>query len=87
MLFRSLLHPIERAELAIDIADVGVIHVAIHVVGDELVAASAVGIFLRKLAAMVGERAEFFERQGVKAFGLRAVNALAVPDFLQQVVE
>jgi hypothetical protein len=36
---------------------------------------------------MVGERAEFFERQGIKPFGVSRVNALAVPNFLEQLVE
>ena len=34
--------PVERAELAERVADVGVIDVAIHVVGDDLVAATVV---------------------------------------------
>jgi hypothetical protein len=36
---------------------------------------------------MVGERAEFFERQRVKPLGVSRVNALAVPNFLEQLVE
>ena len=56
-----LLCAIKRAELAIHIANIGVIDVAIHVIGDNLVAASGEILRLRKLAAAVGQRAKFFQ--------------------------
>lgn len=77
-----LFHAVKCAELAIDIADVRVIHIAINVVGDDLVAATVVGLGLGELAAAVGERAEFFERQRPKPFRVSLVDALTVPDFL-----
>ena len=57
VLFRA----IKRAEFAIDIADVGVIHVAVNDVGDDVVAAAVEILRLGQLAAAIGKRAEFFE--------------------------
>ena len=82
-----LLGAVERAELAIDVADVRVVDVAVNDVGDDLVAAAVVGAGLGELAAAVGQRAEFFERQVIKPQRLGPVDALAVPDFLQQLVQ
>jgi hypothetical protein len=48
-----LLRAVKRAELAIDIADVGVIHVAINDVCNDLSAAAVIGIALGGLAAVV----------------------------------
>lgn len=81
------LDAIEGAELAIDVADVGVIDVAIDDVGGDLVAAAVeVGGF-GELAAMVGEGAEFFEGEVVEAEGFGAVDAGTVPNALEEVVE
>jgi hypothetical protein len=82
-----LLRAVERAELAIDVADVGVIDIAIDDVGDDLVAAPAVGRGTQQLPATVGQSAEFFQRERVKPAGFLAVDAVAVPDFLQERVE
>ena len=82
-----LFHAVKRAELAIDIANIGVIDVAVNVVGDDVVAATVVSLRLGKLAAAVGERAEFFQRQMIKPQRLGLGNAFAVPDFLQQLVQ
>ena len=70
-----LLDAVEGAEFAIDVADVGVIDVAIDDVSGDLVAAAIVSVFLGELAAVIGEGAEFLEGQGPKAPGLRAVDA------------
>ena len=77
-----LFHPVKRAELAIDIADVRVIDVAVNDVGDDVVAATVEILRLGELAAAVGERAEFLQRQMIKPQRLALVNALAIPDFL-----
>ena len=82
-----LFHAIERAEFAIDIADVGVIDIAIDDVGDDFVAAPVEILRLRQLAAAVGERAKLFERQLVKPQRLGGVDALSVPDFLEQAIQ
>lgn len=82
-----LLSAVERAELTIDVADVRVVDVAVHDVGDDLVAAPTVRCGAVELAAAVGQRAQFLQRQGVEAEGLGGVNAPAVPDFLEQLVE
>ena len=82
-----LFHAIERAELAIDVADVRVIDVAVNDVGDDVVAAAVEILGLGKLAAAVGERAKFLQRQMIKPQGFGLVDALAVPDLLQQLVQ
>ena len=64
-----------------------VIDVAVNVVGDDFVATTAVSLGLGELTTAVSERTEFLQRQRVKPLGLRAVNAVTVPDFLQQYVE
>ena len=65
------------------IANIGVIDVAIHVVSDNLVAATVEIFGLRELAAAVGERAKFFQRQRIKPQRFGGIDARAVPNFLQ----
>ena len=62
VLFRA----IKGAEFAIDIADIGIIDIAINNVGDDLVAAAVVGVGAGQLAAAVGQRAQFLEGQADK---------------------
>ncbi len=77
-----LLGAVERAELAVHVADVRVIDVAVDDVGDDLVAVAVVGSGLGLVAAGVGERGEVggrgvtidFERLGLG-------NAFAGEDF------
>ena len=78
---------IKRAELAINIADVGVIDVAINDVGDDFVPAIFVSRFLSELATSIRQRAEFFERQMIKPQRLVLINALSVPNFLEQLIQ
>ena len=82
-----LLRAIERAELAIDVADVRVVDVAIHDVGDDLVAAPLVSLRLLQLPAMIRQRAKLLQRQPVQAQRLNLVNALAIPDLLQELIQ
>lgn len=71
---------IKGAEFAIDVADVGVVDVAIDDVGGDFVAATVeVGGF-GELAAAIGEGAEFFEGKMVKAEGFVAGYARAIPN-------
>ena len=77
---------IKRAELAIDIADIGVIDVAIDDVGDDLVAAAIVQIFSQAVTPPVGQRAQFLQRQMIKPQRLGSVDTPAVPDFLHQFI-
>src|ERR1700733_4257266 len=58
---------IKRAELAIDIADIGIIDIAINDVGDDPVPASVVCVGTGKLPPSVSERAQLLKRQKVKA--------------------
>ncbi len=82
-----LLRAIERAELAIHVADVRVVDVPVNDIGDDFVAAPVVGVGAGELAPPVGQRAEFFERQMIKPQRLSLVDALPIPDLLQQVVQ
>src|SRR5580765_4042743 len=56
------LNAVEGAEFAIDVADVGVVDVAVNDVSDDLVAPAVVGSGFGELAAAIGESAELFER-------------------------
>src|ERR1043165_6484768 len=71
---------IEGAEFAIDVADVGVVDVAIDDVGGDFVAAAIEVAGFGELAAAIGEGAEFFERQVIKAQGFGLGYSGAVPD-------
>ena len=75
---------VEGAELAIDVADVGVIDVAIDDVGDDLVAAIVVGGWLWPIAGGGRPAPKFFQRQLIERQGLGAMMRVAVPDFLEQ---
>ena len=70
----------ERAELAIDVADVGVIDVAVDDVGDDLVAAAVVGGALALAAARVGEFAQLGQRREIELLRLLGRDASAVKD-------
>ena len=59
--------PIKRAEFAVNVADVGVIDVAIDDVGHDLPAALVVAGLLRQIAARIGQSAQRFERPVGKA--------------------
>ena len=82
-----LLRAIKGAELAIHIADVGVVDVAINDVGDDLVAAPVVSAGPGELAPPVGQRAQLLQRQMIKPQRLGLVDAPPIPDLLQQFVQ
>ena len=71
--FRS----IKRAELAIDIADVGVVDIAIDNVSDDFAPAAVVTFLLRKIAARIGEGAQFLQRPPIKLQRVFARNSFA----------
>ena len=82
-----LLGAVERAELAVDVADVRVVDIAIDDVSDHVITLPAVSRAPDQLPAAVCERAKFLQRQCIKPAGIRAVNAVAVPDLLQKLIE
>ena len=75
---------IKRAELAVNVADIGVIDVAIDDVGDDLAAPVPIMFFFREVAPRVGQRAELRERPAVKRERLRRRDASAAENFLHQ---
>ena len=77
----------EIAELAVDIADVGVVDVAIYHVGDDVVAAAVVGVLLGQLTTSICERTEVLQGQAIESLGLVEIDALAVPNPLLQFVK
>jgi len=77
-----LFDAVEGAEFAVNVADVRVIDIAIDIEGDDVVAAPGVGGGFGELAAAVGERAEFLQRQIIEPAGLGLVNALTSPNLL-----
>ena len=82
VLFRA----VKGAEFAIDVADVGIIDVAVNDVGDDLVAASLVGGGAGQLAAAMGQHPQFLQREAVKAAGFFRADAPAGPNFFQQLI-
>ena len=74
--------PPKRAELAVHVADVGVVYIAIDVVGGDLIAAPVVGIGLGQAAAAIRQRAQLRQRQLVQPRRLVAAHAFAIPNFL-----
>ena len=78
------LGPIKRAELAVNVADIGVIDVAIDDVGDDVAAPVPIMLRFREVAPRVGQRAEFRERPAVKRERLRRRDASAVENFFLQ---
>ena len=63
----------EGAEFAVDVADVGVIDVAVDDVGDDFVAVAVVGGALDLATARVGQFAELGERREIKLLRLLGV--------------
>ena len=61
-----LFRPIKRAEFAIDIANVGVIDVAIDDVSDDLAAPAPVVFFFCQIAPRVGQRTQLRQGQTIK---------------------
>src|SRR5947199_2084499 len=83
VLFRA----VEGAEFAIDVADIGVVNVAVDDVGDDLIPAPVVSGGFGQLPSPVRQRSQFLQGQRVKSQRLGLVEALAFPDLLQQVVQ
>jgi hypothetical protein len=73
----------EGAELAVDVADIGVIDVAVDDVGDDLVAAPFVGRALALAAARVGQFAQFRERRVIELLRLLGRDPLAGDMYLR----
>ncbi len=78
---------VERAELAIDVADVGIVDVAVNDIGDDLVPAALIRIGAGDLAAAVRQRGQFFERHAIQPQRVGLIDALTIPDSLQQHLE
>ncbi|OQB90300.1 MAG: hypothetical protein BWX84_01978 [Verrucomicrobia bacterium ADurb.Bin118] len=78
---------VERAEFAIDVADIRVVDVAVHDVRHNVIAASGVRAGLGALPPPVGQGAEFLQRQPVQTQRLGGVNASAIPNLVPQVVQ
>ena len=57
-----LLSAVKRTKLAVNVADVGVVDVAINNVRDDLSASTTVGCRARQLPAAVRQRTQFFQR-------------------------
>ena len=76
-----LLRPVKRAELAVNVADVGVVDVAIDDVGHDLCAAPIVALAFDLIAPRVRQRAEFFERQPVKLERIGGVKSARRREF------
>src|SRR5436190_11950370 len=57
---------IKRAELAVHIADIGVVDITINDVVNDVILANVVCIAFRKLPSPVRQRSQFFQRQRIQ---------------------
>ncbi|MCE2825911.1 MAG: hypothetical protein LW626_02330 [Verrucomicrobium sp.] len=76
----------EGAELAVDVADVGVVDVAVHDVGHGLCPAPVIGTPAGQPATTVGQRPQFGQGQRVQRQRLGGVDPRAIPHPLPQVI-
>jgi hypothetical protein len=83
ILFRA----IEGAEFTIDVANVGVVDVAVDNVGDDLRPAPAIGTLPGEDSPPIGQRAQLVERQAGQAQGLGGIDAPSRPDLLQKLIQ
>src|SRR5688500_13171285 len=79
-----LLRPVERAELAVNVANVRVVDVAIDDVSHDLTSAIAVAGTLRQVAPHSGQRTQGLERLGIECERFRPGNALTREHLLRQ---
>src|SRR5437016_4306277 len=78
---------IKGAKLAIDVADVGIIDIAIHDVSDDVVPMPIVSGGFGQLTPAIGQRAELFKRQMIELESLGLSDALSIPNSLEQFTE
>ena len=71
------LRAIKCAKLAIHVADIGVVDVSLHDVGDDLIAALIVGVPFRHVPPMIRQRAELLQRQLIQFECFLSGNSLA----------
>jgi hypothetical protein len=71
---------VERAKLAIDIADVGVIDVPIDNVSDDLVAASLMRVRLSKLPPLIRQRTQLLQWEAIQPHRLLRLNPRPAQD-------
>ena len=76
--------PPKRAELAVLVANVGVVDVAVDDVGGDVVAAPVVGVRLGQAAAAIRQRAKLRQRQLTKLRRLVGTHSPPIPDFLAE---
>src|SRR6266403_5895241 len=72
-----LLRAIKCAELAVNIANVRVIDVSIHDIGDDLVSTSGVTFRLCQIAPRISQRSHLFERPAIQFEHLVHRNSFA----------
>ena len=80
-------HAVEGAKFAINVTDVGVIDVPVDDVGDDLIATPIVRVALGQNPSLLGQCAEFFKRQMVKAERFGLIDSPAIPDLLEQGIQ
>ncbi len=79
-----LFGPPKRAKLAVNIANIGIIDVAIHDVSDDFVAAVGHRLDFGEVPSSVRQGSKLFQRQGVEAFRIVGGDPFAVPNSLEQ---
>jgi hypothetical protein len=76
--------PVESAEFAVNIANIGVVDVAVHNVGDDVIALAGVGAGFGDFAPAVGQSSHFLKGEFVEAPGIGWRNALSVKDSINE---
>jgi hypothetical protein len=79
---RIFLGPIKRAKFAINVADVGVVDVAINDIGHDFVSATPEGVRLRHLTPSIRELPQFVQGQAIQLHSIFGVDPLAIQNFI-----
>ena len=80
------LRPIKSTEFAINIADIGVIDVAIDNVGHDLIAPAIVGQALRLSTPLIRQNAEFLQRETIQFARVPGRNSFPGQNLFRQCV-
>ena len=79
--------PPEGTKLTVDIADVGIVDVAVDDVGDDVVTTSSMSFRPMQPPASIGKEPQLFQGKIMKPSGFGEIDPSAVPNLLHQLVD
>src|SRR6516164_1257242 len=82
VVIRIFFGPIKRTKFAINVADVGVVNVAINDICHDFVSATPKGVRLRHLTPAIRKLPQFIQGQAVQLHSLSGVDPLAIQNFI-----